>query len=285
MNLHFSVIILTLNEEMHLPRLLKSLDGLNAETFVLDSGSTDNTLNICHTKGIQTAFHPFTDHPNQWHFALEHFKIKTPWIVALDADQIVSNELHYFLLNFSDHNFKQINGIYFNRKNYFKGTWIRYGGYFPKYLLKMFRTGIGYSDLSENFDHRFQVPGNTLICKKGILLEENLKENQIKFWIDKHNRYSDLAAKGHMKRPADALQLPISSMLGTPNQKIIWLKQVWSKLPLYLRPFLYFFYRFIIRGGILDGRHGIIFHFLQAFWFRLLIDIKIDELKNSNVQE
>ncbi|MGY4385435.1 glycosyltransferase involved in cell wall biosynthesis [Pedobacter sp. UYP24] len=279
MNIHFSIIILTLNEEIHLPRLLNSLEGLDAKIFILDSGSTDSTMNICHSMNLQTLTHAFTDHPSQWHYALNNFKIETPWIIALDADQTLSIELYTHLINFSDSHFKNVDGIYFNRKNYFKGQWIKHGGYFPKYLLKMFRTSIGYSDLSESFDHRFQVPGNTLVWKKGYLIEENLKENQVKFWIHKHNIYSDLAAKGHIK--INSIQANISkySLFDSPNQKNAWLKSIWHLLPLYLRPFLYFTYRLIVLRGILDGKNGIIFHFLQAFWFRLIVDIKIDELK------
>ncbi len=279
MNIHFSIIILTLNEEIHIARLLDSLEGLNAKIFVLDSGSTDSTINICHSLNVQTLTHAFIDHPSQWHYALNNFKIETPWIIALDADQTLSKELYTLLRNFSDCDFKNVNGIYFNRKNFFKGQWIKHGGYFPKYLLKMFRTGIGYSDLTESFDHRFQVQGNTLVWKKGYLIEENLKENQIKFWINKHNIYSDLAAKGHMEIDIKKAYGSKYYFFGSPNQKNAQLKSIWHKLPIYLRPFLYFAYRLIVLRGILDGKNGIIFHFLQAFWFRLIVDIKIDELK------
>jgi len=65
---------------------------------------------------------------------------------------------------------------------------------------------------------------------------------------------------------------------GTPDQRTAWLKQLWWKLPRYARPALYFIYRIFFQLGILDGRTGIIFHFLQGFWFRLVVDIKIDEI-------
>ena len=66
--------------------------------------------------------------------------------------------------------------------------------------------------------------------------------------------------------------------MGTPDQRSLALKHVWRRMPLYLRPFLYFFYRYFLRLGVLDGKQGAIFHFLQAFWFRLLVDIKLDEM-------
>jgi glycosyltransferase involved in cell wall biosynthesis len=164
------------------------------DTFVLDSGSTDSTVAIAENMGAEVAQHPFVNHPTQWDFALKNFAVKTPWVICLDADQVVTPELYKQLDSFRDEDYKNIEGIYFNRKNFFKGKWIKHGGYYPFYLLKMIRYGVGFSDINENMDHRLVVPGNTLIWKRGHLLEENLKENKISFWIEKHNKYSDLLA-------------------------------------------------------------------------------------------
>ncbi|MDP9049059.1 MAG: archaeosortase/exosortase family protein, partial [Bacteroidota bacterium] len=173
-------------------------------------------------------------------------------------------------------------GIYFNRKNFFKGQWIKHGGYYPFYQLKMIRYGKGYSDLSENMDHRFVVPGNTTIWKDGYLIEENLKENNIAFWISKHNRYSDLVAQEEVERMQQLRSQTVRPQLfGSPDEHRAWLKQFWWKLPKYVRPVLYFIYRMVFKLGILDGATGIVFHFLQGFWFRLVVDIKIDEILNQ----
>ena len=275
----FSFVILTYNEEEHLPRLLNSIKELKAETFVLDSGSTDKTLEICENYQVKTACHPFENHPKQWNIALKTFKINTPWLICLDADQIVTPELFLLLKNFSDSVHQHLNGIYFNRKNYFKGRWLRFGGYYPKYLLKMFRAGIGYSDMNENMDHRFIVQGKTMIWQKGHIIEENLKENKISFWISKHNRYSDLVAHEEIERMDKVRSQTIKpSFWGNPDEKTAWMKNIWWKLPLFLRPFLYFIYRMIFKLGIFDGRTGILFHFLQGFWFRIIVDVKIKEI-------
>ena len=275
----FSFVILAYNEEEHLPRLLSSIQNLNAETFVLDSGSTDQTLDICKTYGATTAFHAFDNHPKQWDAALKAFTFSTPWLICLDADQIVTPELFRQLADFQDEDHKHIDGIYFNRKNYFKGHWLRYGGYYPKYLLKMFRTGIGYSDLNENMDHRFVVPGKTLTWKNGHILEENLKENDISFWISKHNRYSDLLASEEVERMNKLrIQTVKTDFWGNPDERTAWLKNLWWQLPRFFRPFLYFTYRMTFQLGMLDGRTGILFHFLQGFWFRIIVDVKIAEI-------
>lgn len=279
----FSFIVLTFNEEQHLPRLLNSISKLAAPLYILDSGSTDGTLKIAEHFGATVKYNAFENHPKQWDFALKNFDIQTPWIIGLDADQIVTPELYEQLANFDLEVYKDINGIYFNRKNFFKGKWIKFGGYYPKYLLKMFRTGVGFSDTNENMDHRFVVTGKTAIWKKGHILEENLKENEISFWINKHNRYSDLVADEEIERMQALRSQTIKPKLfGDPYQRMAYLKRMWWNMPRFLRPFLYFGYRMTFQLGIFDGRTGILFHFLQGFWFRLIVDIKIEEkLKNK----
>lgn len=282
-NPHFSILILTYNEEIHLPRLLSSAYSLNAATYVLDSGSTDQTLSIAQRFGAHIKHHPFSNHPQQWHQALRLFDITTPWVIGLDADQIISEELKNYLLDFKAENHQHIDGIYFNRKNYFKGKWIKHGGFQPFYLLKMFRHSVGYSDLNEGMDHRFIVPGKTLVWKDGYLIEENLKENSISFWISKHNIYSDLLALEEVERRGLTREQTVKPLFwGTPDQRTAWLKRLWWQMPLLIRPGIYFIYRYFFRLGILDGYQGFLFHFLQGFWFRLIVDIKIKEIISAH---
>lgn len=285
MNKDFSFIILTYNEEMHLPRLFESIKDLNATTYILDSVSTDATIEIAEKYGAVVKTHPFENHPKQWDFALKNFEIQTPWIIGLDADQIVTPELYLMLKEFETENYIGVNGIYFNRKNYFQGSWIRYGGYYPIYLLKMFRTGIGFSDLNENMDHRFIVPGKTVIWKKGHLLEENLKENDIHFWFKKHERYSDLIAQEEVERMQNLRSQSLKpNLLGNPDEKKAWLKRLWWKLPLGIRPYLYYGTRMFLQFGLLDNKTARHFHYLQGLWFRRLVDKKINLLLKKSIQ-
>src|SRR4051812_15229359 len=120
----YSFIILTYNEEQHLPRLLASIESLNAPLFILDSGSNDQTLPIAKQAGAVVLQHTFENHPKQWNFALNNFDIQTHWVICLDADQTVTPGLKQMLLNFTEEDHQHINGIYFNRKNFFKGQWI-----------------------------------------------------------------------------------------------------------------------------------------------------------------
>lgn len=282
MNKNFSFIILTYNEEIHLPRLLNSIKELSAQTFILDSGSTDATLKIANEYSAEVKLNPFINHPEQWDFALKNFDIKTPWIIGLDADQVVSTPLFDLLKNFNHDVYKDVDGIYFNRKNYFQGKWIRFGGYYPFYQLKMFKTGIGYSDLNENMDHRFIVSGKTVIWRKGFIIEDNLKEYDTDFWLRKHEKYSDLIAAEEIERMQKIrTQTLIPSLVGSPDEKRAWFKNLWWKLPLGFRPYLYFLYRMLFKFGIFDGAKGIRFHYLQGLWFRLQVDKKISRFKRK----
>ena len=278
-----SVIILTCNEERNLPACLDSLTGIDCELFVVDSGSTDRTVAIAKAAGATVLEHPFETHAKQWTWALQHAAEATPWLLALDADQQLTPALRDEIATlFSpDDSLAEVAGFYINRRQIFRGQWIRHGGYYPKYLLKLFRRDKVRLDPDELVDHHFYVTGPTKKLQYD-LIEENKKEDDLSFWIAKHDRYATLLAaeewrRWHTKRPE-----PISpELIGTPDQRTLWFKRWWWLCPRYIRPVLYFLYRYILRFGFLDGKEGFVFHFLQALWFRLLVDIRLDEIERS----
>ncbi len=278
-----SAIILTYNEEIHLDRLLVKLSKVCNKLFIVDSGSTDQTLQIAAKYNAEVIYNKFENHPKQWHFALTTCKVTTPWVICLDADHFLSDELLQKLEHFSDENIdKDVNGIFLNRHNYFQGSRLKFGGYRNFYMLKLFRTGKVHSDLNENMDHRFIVEGKLIVWKDAVLNEENLKENDIDFWLQKHIKYSSLVAEEEWERRTGIRKQNVKrSLFGNPNEKKAYLKNIWWSMPLFMRPYLYYFYRFIILGGFLENRTGRTFHYLHAFWFRYLIDIKLYQIKKG----
>jgi len=175
-------------------------------------------------------------------------------------------------------------GCYVRRRQVFRGRWIKHGGYYPKYLLKLFRRDAVQIDESDLVDHHFRVQGHTLKLGADII-EDNQNEADISIWITRHNRYATLQAQEEVKRrERECAHHSVKSLFDTPDQRILWLKQLWQRLPLYVRPALYFLYRYFFRLGFLDGKEGFIFHFLQGYWYRLLVDIKIDELQSDGVK-
>jgi len=280
-----AVVILTYNEELNLPACLESLEGLDCDLVVVDSASTDRTVAIARQHGAQVLSHPFESHAKQWHWALQNLLTVPPWLLGLDADQRLTPELQEELVHlFGDCNdpLRGIDGLYIKRRQLFRGRWIRHGGYYPKYLLKLFRSDAVYLDDKDLMDHHFYIKGRAAKLR-GDLVEANLKEDEISFWVEKHNRYAVLHAREELiKRTAGGPRPIQPALLGDPDQRTLFLKLLWYRLPLYLRPFLYFVYRYFFRLGFLDGKQGLIFHVLQGFWYRLLVDINIDQARAAN---
>jgi glycosyltransferase involved in cell wall biosynthesis len=271
-------VILTLNEEANLPHCLTSVCDWTREIFVVDAGSSDKTREIAEKSSAVVVEHPFETHSSQWRWALDNLPIHTDWVLALDADQQVTPELAREISELNWQGLDGVDGFYIRRRQWFRGRWIKHGGYYPKYLLKMFRKKAVVTDPVDLVDHHFYVAGAVKKLRHD-LDEANQKEDDISFWTEKHNRYATLLAREEFESRRGAPRTAIEpSIVGSPDQRSLALKRVWRRLPLYLRPFLYFFYRYFLRLGVLDGKQGAIFHFLQAFWFRLLVDIKLDEM-------
>ncbi len=276
-----SAVIPTLNEEKNIEACLNSLSSLCDEIFIVDSGSSDETLQIARKFGAQIVNHPYANAAKQWNWALNNLPLSGKWILCLDADQQLSSELQEEIRRTLKSPPTGVDGFYLCRRQIFRGRWIRHGGYYPKYLLKLFRAGKGISDENEFQDFRFYVPGKTEKLRYD-LIEDNQKEWDINFWISKHTRFAELQAREEMMRRINGATWKIKpSLFGTPDQRVLWAKNFWYHLPLYVRPFLYFFYRYFIKLGFLDGKEGFVFHFFQGFWYRLLVDVKLDELRKN----
>ena len=275
-----AAVILTFNEERNLDECLGSLAGWVSELHVVDSGSTDQTLAIAARHGARVTPHPFETHAKQWQWALLALPLEADWVLALDADQHVTPELAAEIGRLVTSNDPAIAGGYVKRRQVFRGRWIRHGGYYPKYLLKLFRRSAVWMDEGDLVDHHFHVRGNTVLLDHDIV-EDNRNEASIEAWTAKHNRYAVLQAKEQLARAAAGRNGTRAALFGTPDERVLWLKQVWNGLPLYWRPALYFVYRYVLRLGFLDGREGFVFHVLQAYWYRLLVDINVDELRRK----
>ena len=272
-----SVIVLTWNEERNLAACLDSVKDWAAAVFVVDSGSTDATGAIAASRGARWVSHPFETHARQWQWALATLPLSTDWVLALDADQRVTVELRESMARALG-DAAGLAGMFVARRQVFRGKWIRFGGYYPKYLLKLFRRDRVSIDEQDLVDHHFVVNG-PVTTLAGDLIEDNINEAAIAVWIEKHNRYAVLQARQDLAASGEPLGL--SAILGPPDRRTRWLKQVWARLPLFIRPCLYVCYRYLFRLGFLDGKQGFIFHVLQGFWYRLLVDINTDELRQS----
>lgn len=275
----FSVIILTLNEEKNIKDCLNSLNGLNANIYIVDSGSTDCTLEICRLYTSNIYNHKFDNYGAQRNWALQALPLDTDWVINLDADHRLTpglvNELNTVIV---DPENKDIKGFLTSRKTYFLGKWIRYGGHYPTYHANIFRRGYGSCE-DKLYDQHFKVTGETKVLNNDII---DVITDSINSFITRHNKWAGLEADFQMSLSIAAYEDGIKPRLfGNKIEQRRYIKSVYEKFPLFVRPVIYFLIRYFFRLGFLDGRRGLIFHFLQGFWFRFLVDARIYELKHN----
>jgi glycosyltransferase involved in cell wall biosynthesis len=280
-----TVLVVTRNEELNLERCLASVHGFADQIFVIDSESTDGTVAIARRFADQVAELPY-DHsriiPWIFQWGLDHLPIRNLWVLILEADQAPTPELRDELRLLLGGPTPRQSGFYIRRRQIFRGRHIRFGGYGSKHLLKLFRHDRGHLDPQEQ-DTRVYVDGEVGRLR-APLDEWNRREDSIQFYLQKHLRYAEAFAHEEvLRRSGQAPWKTEPRLFGTPDERVIWLKERYYRLPLYWRPFLYFTYRYFILLGVLDGKEGMIFHFLQAFWFRLVIDILLEELLRNAV--
>jgi glycosyltransferase involved in cell wall biosynthesis len=272
-----SVIVLTLNEELNLPACLGSLRGLDAEIFVIDCGSSDRTAEIAQEFNATIFQHPFENQARQINWALDHVPFSSPWIMRLDADERLTPELLIELKMALPAAPDSVVGFLVKRRVYFWGRWIRYGGYYPIWLLRVWRSGKGRSE-DLWMDEHILISGGETRRLQADIIDENRKG--LTFWIDKHNGFSDREVKAIL-----ASNLAVSAdQIGIQGARRRFLKgKLYGNAPRFIRAFLYWLFRYFVLLGFLDGKAGFVFHFLQALWYRFLIDAKLFELEQRNM--
>ena len=277
-----TLIVTTRNEALNIEKCLKSADGFIDQVFVIDSESEDNTAAIArrYAEVVNLPYEHGKIIPWIYQWGLDNLPIRNEWVMILEADQELTAELKRELEQLFALPEIPADGYYVRRRQVFRGKQLRFGGYGSKYMLKLFRRDAGELDPKET-DTRVYVSGRVGKLKSSIR-EHNVKEDDICFYIQKHVRYVEVFAREEMERRQEGFKWKAEARLfGTPDQRVLWLKQLYGRLPLYVRPFVYFFYRYVVLLGFLDGKEGGIFHFLQAFWFRLVWDMRLDELERK----
>lgn len=277
--LSITAIILTHNEEIHLERCIASIDRLVARIIVVDSFSTDATLAIAERLGVESLRHAWRNYADQFQWGVDAARPTTDWVLRLDADEYFEPALCAELRATLPTLDASVTGFYLRRKVVFRDTWIRHGGYYPTFLLRLWRNGCGRIEQRWMDEHIVLTHG---VARKSQadFVDHNLAG--ITRWTDKHNRYAtrqmvDFLNLEYGLYPADHA---IDRETGSQARVKRFLRnRVFARAPLYVRGLLYFFQRYFLRLGFLDGRDGFVFHFLQGLWNWILIDAKIDEAR------
>lgn len=270
------LIVLTYNEELNLEYCLRSVEGLPRNIFVVDSGSTDRTVEIAQKFNAHVVTHEFTTQAEQFNWALDNLPVKSEWVLRLDADEYLLPELKEEIARVVPKLPAEITGLYLKRRMIFLGRWIRHGGYYPTWILRLFRYGKGRSERAELNEHIVLSEGEISYLKHDFVDEDH---EGLVSWTLKHEGYSARQARFINRIEQDYDPGLIEAKLSTvPIKRKRWLmKHVYVPAPMFVRAFLYFVYQYVLRLGFLDGVQGLIFQFLHGCWYPFYTDAKIFE--------
>ncbi len=275
-----SVVILTYNEELHIERCIKSLLPVVKEIFIIDSFSTDKTVEIAERLGAKVYQNPWINYALQFQWGLDNCPIETEWVMRMDSDEYILPELQNEISDKIQNIQEDTSGIYIKRRVYFKDKWIKHGSYYPTWLLRIWRYKDGHIEQRWMDEHIKLTKGETIQFEND-LVDDNL--NDLTWWTTKHNNYATREAVDILNIIHEFINYDEvnSNFFGTQEERKRFLKKKYANLPLFTRPFIYFLWRYFIKLGFLDGKQGLIWHFLQGFWYRFLVDAKIYEIEKK----
>lgn len=285
-NNYLTAVILTFNESIHIERCIRSLKRLTDKIIVVDSYSTDDTVALSEKEGAVVMQNKFVTQSEQLNWALKTCNIRTEWILKMDADEYLTDELIEELISILPNLGLPYTGLSINYRHYFWGRWIRHGTRYPLSLVRVWRAGYGFTD-NNWMDEKLLLTQGKVLHLKNDFIHEDL--NNLSFFIQKHNGYAtreaiDLLNKKYKLSPKSALRN--GTAISQRHFNLRMKDGIYSKpFLLWVRSFLYFIYRYFLRLGFLDGKEGLVYHLLQGFWFRFLADMKSLEIERLSRKE
>ena len=266
----FSVFILTHNDELMLGRLLEDLKNVS-NVLIVDSYSTDKTKSVAEKYQRKFVQNEFVNQAIQSNWAIDNFFGENDWVLRLDSDERISTELLSELDTYAVQDEDCV--VYIDRYMHWMGKKLKYAGLRPHYIGRMFKRSFArYEEVTE--EHLI----HTVPMKKAVVkFEEDNKNNSMKFWLDKHYK----TALGEVHEYFENTNVLKGNLFSDKDfERKRWLKlKIYNSTPAFLRPFLYFIYRYFFKFGFLDGRAGLSYCFFQAYFYRMLVDQLIIEKK------
>ena len=270
-----AVILLTYNSEATLGATLLSAKKLSDEIFVVDSFSKDGTVELARSLGANVVEHAFEHYGAQRNWAIDNLPITRPWQLHLDADEWMNDKLVAAILALPEE--PEHAGYFLPRSLRFLGRVLRHGGMNPTWHLRLFRGGVGRCE-DRKYDQHFLLASGTSGQLHGSMIDDI--RMPLTEWIARHNRWADGEVTELDSHETSGRLEPDAR--GNPAQRKRYLREKYNRMPLFVRPFALFVYRYFVRLGFLDGTEGFIFYVLQTFWFRFLVDAKIWEKRHAS---
>jgi len=277
-----AVVILTHNEAKHIGRCLAAIASIASEVFLIDSGSTDGTIEIAEQRGAKVLPNRWVNYAAQFQWGLDNAPITTDWVMRLDADEIIEPDLVAEIAAKLSSLPAEVTGVNLKRKHVFMGRWVKHGGRYPLVLLRIWRRGVGRIEQRWMDEHMLLDHGRTVTFEGGF---SDVNLNDLTFFTDKHNKYATREAVDviNQKRGLFARDVDLTSDQTSKKAAVTrFIKErIYNRIPFQLSALGYFLYRYIFQLGFLDGREGAIYHVLQGFWYRYLVGAKIFELETA----
>jgi glycosyltransferase involved in cell wall biosynthesis len=277
--LDIAVIILTYNEEKHIERCIVNAKKIAKVIYIVDSFSTDGTVQIAENHGIIVYQNKWeNNYAKQFNWGLDNLPIKTEWVFRLDADEYLTDdlidELHQKIPNIDNN----VSGVVFPLKRFFLNQYVK-RGIGKMNLLRLFR--FGKAQCEERWmDEHIKINEGKVLLFDNAFCDHNL--NNIDWWTQKHNGYSireaiDLLNIEYNFLPKEQSSSTYVMALDAEEKRKKKLK--YAKMPLFWRSFFFFIYRYFFKLGFTEGKEAFLWHFLQGWWYRTLVDAKIYEIK------
>ena len=267
-----TAIVLTLNEEANLEACLRSVAGFCRRVVVVDSGSTDRTLEIASRFGADVLSHPFTYYAAQFNWGVDNAGIDTAWTLRLDADErfteAVCARCEALL---AEHGDDDINGVAMESDFFFLGRQMKHGGS-KKRKIMLFRTGKGRIEDRRRDAHTILFEGRSVAIRERFL---HYDFKDLTSYISRYNWYAIRELQDYLDfRGGAPIDVNTDERLRRHRRKKF---RLYYRAPMFLRAWLWFVYNYYFRLGFLDGREGYLYHFFESYWYRFLVDAKIYE--------
>ena len=273
-----AVLILTFNEEDHIERAILSAQKIASDVIVVDSYSSDRTVAIAQNLGAQVVQNEFESHAAQFNWGMKFVRPNIDWIFRLDADEVITPELRRSLEEKLPLYSETVAGLAIRRRIFFLEKPIKWGGVFPIRVVRIFRRGRGSIE-DRLMDEHVVVDGEVDSGINGEICD--ISHHSISRWIAKHNVYASKEAFEVLNEEFEFVARAASDVQGAAGLKRTLKLKVYYRLPYFIRPIIYFLYRYLLRLGFLDGYRGFAFHFLQGYWYRYLVELKVSEVKRK----
>ena len=268
-----TVLILTFNSRDSVGKTLAAVGPLSDDIHVIDSGSTDGTIELVESFGATMHMHPFRNYGDQRNWAMDTIPGKYGWQLHLDADEKISDELREEIMRLPEDG--PVDGYFLARYMRFMNRRLRHN-LAPTWHMRLFRRGMGRCELRE-YDQHFWCKGTTARLRGEMIDDISMSLSE---WTFRHNRWADAEVRELL---ANAESGRIDGKLsGNIVERKRFYRKLYNGSPLLLRALGLFFFRYVLKGGFLDGMEGLIFCALQTLWFRFLVDAKLYEARHPN---